>query len=286
MENHPGGISGEAVMKKAISRLWSWVFSERMISVVSMLVILLVWETASLRRWINPLFFPAPSAIGRTVLTQLGSGEILVNVGATLARAGSGLLLGATAGVAFGVLLGLFTRLRRIFDPIIGALYPIPKLALFPLFLIFFGLGDTPRIALITLASFFPILINTIAGARQINPEFFEIAQSYGADRKTMLLRVVLPGALPSVLSGLRLAVGNALITTVAVELMNASTGLGAQIWWAWETLRTTDLYVAILFTAILGIGSHYLLEFLSQKFLPWQTDHGKPSATNPIPEI
>ena len=101
-----------------------------------------------------------------------------------------------------------------------------------------------------------------------------------------MLLRVVLPGALPSVLSGLRLAVGNALITAVAVELMNANTGLGAQIWWAWETLRTTDLYVAILFTAILGIGSHYLLEFLSQKLLPWQSDHGKPSTSNPIPEI
>jgi NitT/TauT family transport system permease protein len=286
LENHSSGIPGEAVMKRALSRFLGWVFHERMLSVVSAIFLLSAWEIASSQRWINPLFFPAPSAIGKTVLKQIANGEILVNVGATLARAGSGLSLGATAGAALGILLGLFSRLRRMFDPIIGALYPIPKLALFPLFLIFFGLGDSPRIALIALASFFPILINTIAGARQINPEFFEIAQSYGADRKTMLLRVVLPGALPSVLSGLRLAVGNALITAIAVELMNAQEGLGAQIWWAWETLRTTDLYVAILFTAILGVGSHYLLEFLSQKLLPWQTDHGRPSTTNPIPEI
>ena len=141
-------------MKKALSRLLGWVFHERMLSVVSAILLLSAWEIASNQRWINPLFFPAPSAIGKTVLKQLGSGEILVNVGATLARAGSGLLLGATAGVVFGVLLGLFTRLRRVFDPIIGALYPIPKLALYPLFLIFFGLGNSPRIALITLASF------------------------------------------------------------------------------------------------------------------------------------
>lgn len=273
-------------MNTGIRRFLARVDIDRLLTAVLVCGLLILWEIAAQRRWVNTLFFPAPSAIGKTLLAQLASGELFVNVGATLKRAGAGLALGSAAGLALGILLGFFTRIRRLVDPIIGALYPIPKLALFPLFLIFFGLGDSPHIALIALASFFPVLINTVAGARQINPEYFEIAQSYGADRKTMLLRVILPGALPSVLSGLRLAVGNALITAIAVELMNAREGLGAQIWWSWETLLTTNLYVAILCTAVLGIGSHYLLEFLSQKLLPWQVDRGKPATINPIPEI
>jgi NitT/TauT family transport system permease protein len=268
-------------------RAWIGRFlSDRLLSILAIVIFLLAWEFAAARHWINALFFPAPSAIGATLITQLSNGEGLANVGATLQRTGLGLLLGSTTGLILGVFLGWSARLRKLFDPFIGALYPIPKLALFPLFLIIFGLGNTPLIALIALASFFPILINTIAGARQINPEFFEIAQAYGANRRIMLLRVVLPGALPSVLSGLRLAVGNALITAIAVELMISQDGLGAQIWWAWETLRTSDLYVAILFTALLGVGSHYLLELLSHVMLPWQIDQGKPAATNPIPEI
>lgn len=260
--------------------------SDRMLLILLACLFLLVWELAAARHWINALFFPAPSAIGAAMVSQLADGEALANVGATLERAGLGLLLGCTIGLALGIFLGWSTRFRQLFDPVIGALYPIPKLALFPLFLLLFGLGDQPRIALIALASFFPIIINTIAGARQINPEYFEIAQAYGANRRIILFRVVLPGALPSVISGLRLAAGNALITAIAVELMQGQGGLGAQIWWAWETLRISDLYVAILFTALLGIGSHYLLEFLSQKLLPWQIEQGKAPATNPIPEI
>jgi ABC-type nitrate/sulfonate/bicarbonate transport system permease component len=183
-------------------------------------------------------------------------------------------------------LLGWSTRLRVLLDPIIGALYPLPKLALFPLFLIIFGLGESPRVVLIALSAFFPILINTLAGVRQINSEYFEIAQAYGASRWLLLRRVVFPGAFPSVLSGLRLAVGNTLITTIAVELLNADTGLGAQIWWAWETLRTEVLYVAIFLAALLGIGSHYLLEWMSRVATPWQLDRGSSAPTNPIPEI
>jgi ABC-type nitrate/sulfonate/bicarbonate transport system permease component len=286
LENPPEGNAAEAAMNNASRRVLGRVFSDRLLQVVFLGGLLVLWELAATRRWVNPLFFPAPSAIGKALVAQLANGEILVNAGSTLKRAGAGLALGSVAGILLGILLGISSRIRHLFDPIVGALYPIPKLALFPLFLIFFGLGDAPRIALVSLASFFPVLINTVAGARQINPEYFEIAQSYGADRRIMLARVVVPGAMPSVLSGLRLAVGNALITTIAVELMNSRDGLGAQIWWAWETLQTGNLYVAVLVTGILGIGSHYLLEFVSQKLLPWQREETKQQTVNPIPEI
>jgi ABC-type nitrate/sulfonate/bicarbonate transport system permease component len=260
--------------------------SDRLLLLLLMCAGILIWEWLAAMNWVNPLFFPAPSTIAASFFHELLSGDLVLNLLVTLRRAGIGLFLGCTSGLAMGLLLGWSTRLRRLLDPIIGALYPLPKLALFPLFLIIFGLGEAPRIVLISLSAFFPILINTLAGVRQINLEYFEIAQSYGANRRLSLRRVVIPGALPSVLSGLRLAVGNALITTIAVELLNADTGLGAQIWWAWETLRTEVMYVTIFLVALLGIGSHYFLEYLAYRMIPWQTDRGDTVSVNPIPEI
>jgi ABC-type nitrate/sulfonate/bicarbonate transport system permease component len=260
--------------------------SDRLLLISLLCAGLALWEFAAARDWINTLFFPAPSTITVSFFLELSTGELLLNLGATLQRAGLGLLFGCTSGLAFGILLGWSTRLRVLLDPIIGALYPLPKLALFPLFLIFFGLGESPRVVLISLSAFFPILINTLAGVRQINAEYFEIAQAYGATRWLLIRRVILPGSLPSVLSGLRLAVGNTLITTIAVELLNADTGLGAQIWWAWETLRTEVLYVTIFLAAMLGIGSHYFLETMSRWAIPWISDRSGPAPTNPIPEI
>jgi ABC-type nitrate/sulfonate/bicarbonate transport system permease component len=286
LEDHPIRGATEPAMNLPSQSRFSRFFPDRLFTIILIAVFLAGWELAAHLRWVNALFFPAPSSIAESLLVQIRSGELLTNLCATLKRAGIGLLFGCSAGLAFGIVLGWSTRLRHLFDPIIGSLYPIPKLALFPLFLVIFGLGDSPRIVLIALASFFPMLINTIAGVRQINPEYYEIAQGYKANRRIILRRVVLPGALPSALSGLRLAVGVALITAIAVELMNAKDGLGAQIWWAWETLRTGDLYVAILATALLGIGSHYILEFLSHLLLPWQTYTDRQAPSNPIPEI
>jgi ABC-type nitrate/sulfonate/bicarbonate transport system permease component len=286
LENTAVGSATQNSMKNPASSRREIDIADRVYLFALGIAILFLWEVASTLGWINALFFPAPSAIATSFGTLLISGELLDNLAATLGRTGYGLLAGCTSGLAIGILLGWSDRLRRLLDPVIGALYPLPKLALFPLFLVIFGLGEAPRVVLISLATFFPMLINTLAGVRQINPEYFEIAKGYGASRGILLFRVVLPGALPSVLSGLRLAVGNALITTIAVELLNADTGLGAQIWWAWETLRTEVLYVMILLAAGLGIGSHYALEFLSSRLLPWQREDSNRIPVNPISEI
>jgi len=261
-------------------------WAERLAPALLVLAGLAAWELAARAGWISTLFFPAPSSIAGTLAAWIVSGELAVNLGATLYRFGAGLAAGGAAGFAFGLVLGLSGRLRRILDPLVSGLYSLPKLALFPLFLIFFGLGDSSRIVLIALAAFFPMLINTMGGVQQINPDYLEIARSYGTSRGLLLRRVVFPGSLPSVLSGLRLAVGTSLMITVAVELINARTGLGAVIWMAWQTLRTEVLYVALLATATLGITSHVLLEFLSRRLIPWQMERGKELPTKAILEI
>jgi NitT/TauT family transport system permease protein len=268
------------------SRLFSQGKIDRWLSLIAVVVGLAAWEAASRTKVINPLFYPPPSLIIQTLFRMIGDGDLALNLGATLGRVGAGLLSGGSAGLAAGLLLGWSPRLRRIFDPVVSFLYPLPKLALFPLCLIIFGLGDTSRVVLIALAAFFPLLINTLAGVQQINPDYFEIARSYGASPLIEFQRVILPGSLPSMLSGLRLAVGNALVTAIAVELMNAQVGLGAVIWLAWETLRTSELYVALLMTALVGIASHLLLEFLSRRLVAWQIERSAEVPANLIPEI
>jgi ABC-type nitrate/sulfonate/bicarbonate transport system permease component len=261
-------------------------FIERWASGLLIAAGLAAWELAARAGWISALFFPAPSSIAGTLAAWIVSGELAVNLAATLSRFGAGLAAGGAAGFACGLALGLSSRLRRILDPLVSGLYSLPKLALFPLFMIIFGLGDSSRIVLIALAAFFPMLINTMGGVQQINPVYFEVARSHGTSRWLLLRRVVFPGSLPSVLSGVRLAVGTSLMITIAVELINARTGLGAVIWTAWQTLRTETLYVALLATAGLGIAGHMLLEFLSRRLIPWQMEQGKEVPTKTILEI
>jgi ABC-type nitrate/sulfonate/bicarbonate transport system permease component len=232
---------------------------------------LVAWEIAARTGSINPLFFPAPSHIGSTFLEMAASGDLLRATLSTVERAGIGLLTGGAIGLVAGMVLGSSRQLRTILDPWISFLYPLPKIALFPLMLMIFGLGESSRLVLIALAAFFPLLINTMTGIRQISEEYFEVARSYGATRMQTLRRIILPGSLPTALSGLRLSVGMALTTTIAVELLNANDGIGSVIWLSWETLHTDELYLALLVTALLGLGSHWILERLTRVLLPWQ---------------
>ena len=188
----------------------------------------------------------------------------------------SGALIGGAAGLSLGLLMGWSPRVRAIADPFVAAAHPIPKIAVLPLVLIIFGIGETSKIALIAVAAFFPMLINTMAGVRQIHPLHFEVAKNYGAGPWLVFRRVLWPGSLPLALAGARLALNTALVITVAVELLTARQGLGATIWLAWETMRTERLYVALLATAILGISFNLLLQFVAGRLAPWQIEQAK----------
>jgi len=235
------------------------------------LVLLLGWELSVYRAWISALFFPAPSTIARTAVEQLRSGELLEAVSATGMRLAIGLILGGGVGLLGGLLMGWSSRLRLVIDPFVAALHPVPKIAILPLVMIIFGIGESSKIVLIAVSSFFPMLINTMAGVQQIAPIHFEVAQNYGASRYRLLQRVIIPGTLPSILTGARLALNSGLVVTIALELLSAQRGLGALIWLAWETLRTEELYVALLTTAGLGVGFSHGLQRIERWLMPWQ---------------
>jgi NitT/TauT family transport system permease protein len=153
------------------------------------------------------------------------------------------------------------------------AIHPIPKIAILPLLMIFLGIGEASRIAVASVAAFFPMLINTMAGVREINPIYFEVARNYGASRRKLLTRVVLPGSLPLALSGLRLAANVTLLVTIAAEIVMAETGLGSLVWLAWETLRVELLYATLIVVSALGIGISTGLHAMRRALVPWQAE-------------
>jgi NitT/TauT family transport system permease protein len=233
---------------------------------------LVLWEFAVRLDWVSSLFFPPPTFILKTLARMAWTGPLWPSLGITLARLGAGLTIGAGAGLMLGWLMGASRPVRVVLDPVVAALHPMPKLALFPIFLVLLGIGEASKIVLVALAAFFPMLINTLAGVRQIDGTCWEVAVNYGAKRMTLLRRVILPGSLPMAMVGLRLAANNALVVTIAVEMLSAQEGLGATIWMAWQTLRTEELFATLIVIGVVGIVMHRLVERLTHWLTPWQT--------------
>jgi NitT/TauT family transport system permease protein len=229
------------------------------------------WETMSRLGLLTPALFSSPTEVARTLVDSVASGEMPMHVGATLGRMIPGLLLGAIPGLLFGLAMGWSETLRRAIDPILMAIHPIPKIAILPLLMIFLGIGEASRIAVASVAAFFPMLINTMAGVRQINPIYFEVARNYGAPRLKLFTRVVLPGSLPMALSGLRLAANVTLLVTIAAEIVMSENGLGALVWLAWETLQIEVLYATLIVVSVLGISMSAGLTLLQRRWVPWQ---------------
>ena len=247
--------------------------SERGVLVVLVGIALLGWEWAAREGVVSMLFFPAPSAILSALLHTVSDGTLATHVMATLGRLMAGLVLGAGPGLVAGLCLGWSPRLRTTADPLIAFLHPLPKIAVLPLVMIVFGIGEASKIVVVALGAFFPMLIAVMAGVRQIHPDTFEAAQAYGANRRQVFAHVVVPGSLPLVLTGLRLSFNIGLLLTVAVELTSAQEGLGKMIWLAWQTMRTENLYAALFVLAALGAGFNALLAAAGERLAPWQVE-------------
>lgn len=237
------------------------------------LVFLVLWELSARRGWISTLFFPAPSVIFISAQHLIASGELAIDLNATLSRVLVGFVLGGLPGLILGLLMGWSTRLRALVDPFIAAIHPMPKISLFPLLIIFFGVGELSKVLLIGIGTFFPMLLNAMAGVRQISPIHFEVAQNYGASTFKLFTRIIAPGALPWVLGGTRLAFNIALLLTIAIEITNGRVGIGARIWLAWQTFRIEELYVTLASMAILGFVINLIINRTSQWLVPWRLE-------------
>jgi NitT/TauT family transport system permease protein len=181
-----------------------------------------------------------------------------------------GLVGGVLTGLLLGLGMGMSTRLRRLADPIVAALHPIPRLAFFPLLIVVLGIGEASKLAAVSIGAFFPMLLNTVAGVRSMNPVHLELARSFGATRRQMFLRVLLPGSLPLMLTGLRLSANVAFHATIGVEMVGSRTGIGSLLWLSWQTFRIDQLYATLVIIATIGIGLAALIRWVTVRGAPW----------------
>jgi ABC-type nitrate/sulfonate/bicarbonate transport system permease component len=252
-----------------VSRRRDW-----LLSVLSPLVLLALWETCAHVGWVDTRFFPAPSAILRELLAMIASGELWEHVAVSVTRILIGFTLGAIPGIVIGLAMGLSPIFHAVMQPIVHATFPIPKVAVLPLFILLLGLGEASKYAIIAVSVVYLVLINTNEGVRQINPVHFDVGRSFGASKWMMFLDVALPGALPQILTGLKTSLGVALLVIVAAEFVGAKSGIGYLIWNSWQIFAIEKMYVGLVITALLGFASAAVFNVAERVLVPWRKSH------------
>jgi NitT/TauT family transport system permease protein len=245
---------------------------ERLLYFISPLALLAIWQLLLELGIGDRRFVPAPTDIARRFVLLAGSGELEWHVAVTLYRVFLGYIIGAVPAVAVGLLMAMFKPVRIIFDPLIASLFPIPKIALMPLLLLAFGFGDASKIALVAIAVFFPVIVNTYVGAANIEKIYWDVAKNYGASQTVMFTRVVFFGALPMIFAGLRIALAVSFIVLVASEFVATKSGIGYMIWNSWELLQVDVMFVGIVTIGVLGLITSALFAEIERKAIPWKT--------------
>lgn len=229
-----------------------------------------LWEIISRSGLVSMVFFPPPSRILVNVVLLFQSGRMEEHLLVSMERVALSFLIGAVPGTILGLLMGWVRFLRLVFDPIISIIYPIPRIAILPLFLIIFGLGSPPIVAVTALICFFPAAVTTLGGVKGMDINLPLMAKNLGASRLQVLYKIAFPAALPGIFAGLRLALGVALTGEVAAEFVAATTGLGAEIWHYWQIYRIEEMYSFIVVVAAVGIIMSFGLLEIQRWALSW----------------
>lgn len=238
---------------------------------ISPVALLAVWEAASRSGIIPERTLAAPSAVVHALIGMVVSGELPENLLVSFWRVAFGLSIGISLGVVLALVAGLSRRGEVAIDPIIQIKRTIPALALTPLFIVWFGIGETPKVALIAFASIFPVYLNLYGGIRGVDVRLVEGARSFGLSRAEQIWHVILPGALPSLLVGLRYSLSIAILMLVVAEQINASAGLGYLVNNARDFMRTDIIVVCLLVYAALGLGADALVRAIEARALAWR---------------
>jgi ABC-type nitrate/sulfonate/bicarbonate transport system permease component len=262
-------IRGTATRKKAMSRDTS----ERLMSVVAPIGVFALWELLADTHLIDTRFFPAPSSIVGTFGTLIGNGQLFANTLISLERLFIGFLLGAIPALVIGLTMGLYRPIRVLVDPLILGTYPIPKSAILPLILLIFGLGEPSKIVMVAIGVFYPVVINTVSGVLQIPRMYLDVGNNFGANRWKMFTTIALPGALPFIMTGIKLGAGMGLILIAIAEMIGAQSGLGYMIWNAWQILSVNTMYVGLIMIAILGFVLTLILNEVERLLIPSRQD-------------
>jgi NitT/TauT family transport system permease protein len=249
------------------------------LTVSAPLLLLMIWEALSRSGAIDSRFWPAPSSLWDVAIEMFREGDLASDIRISVVRILLGLVLGAVPGIAIGLAMGLFWPVRALFMPIATAIYAVPKIALLPLVIIAFGLGESSKLFTIALSIVFLVALSTMSGVLEIDRSLQDVAKNFGATPWQLFTTVAFPGALPAIFSGLRLALGFALVVNIGTEFVIADDGLGHMIWNSYQTLRIREMYVGLVITGLLGWILTLGLSAIETIAMPWR--HADRTALN-----
>jgi ABC-type nitrate/sulfonate/bicarbonate transport system permease component len=252
---------------------WSIETKERLLAIGSPVALLVIWQLMSWLEMLDARFIPSPITIFEGGVVLIRSGELWTHLSVSLLRLAAGFVLGTIPGIAIGLLMGLSRYVRAALDPIVAATYPVPKIAILPLIMLYFGIGEASKIVMIAIAVVYLVLINTMVGVMTIDAIYFDVAKNYNAPWRKLFTRVIIPGALPLIFAGLRLSLGVSLIVIVSAEFVAAKAGIGYLIWSSWETLVIENMFVGIIVITVLGVLTTFLLKELERVLIPWRRE-------------
>ncbi len=239
------------------------------VAVFVVLILLVEWGTRT--GWISPLTLPKPSDVAATFVELWQSGLLFKHLLPSLSRLAVGATLGATLGIGVGILIGLFSYVRAGLVPLVAALFPIPKIALLPLFVIWFGIDETSKYALIAFGTFTPTVVATYGAVDNVDRSLIRMGQSFGLSWLSIVRKIVLPGAMPGILSGLRISLAIAIILLVAAEMLGAEYGIGAYILEAGSLYDLDRLFAGVLILSVLGVALSIVIGLIEKRLLAWR---------------
>jgi ABC-type nitrate/sulfonate/bicarbonate transport system permease component len=238
---------------------------------IALALVIVLWQLAGSAAWVNPLFLPSPSAIAVAIYELAMSGALWQHLGWSVMRIGTGWLLGTAAGVIVGFAIGLSTLARGVGITFISALFPIPKIALLPLLILWLGIGEEPKIATIALGVFFSTAISVYSGVDAVPRNLIRMAQSFNVPFHAIVRRVIWPGALPSILAGFRITASIALLLVVSAEMIGAQYGIGAFVLQAGNLMQTDQLLAGVVILSLFGLAVGKLINLLEARLLHWR---------------
>ncbi|MCV6591592.1 MAG: ABC transporter permease [Silicimonas sp.] len=244
----------------------------RWVGVMVFAALILIAEWGTRAGWISALTLPKPSDVLATFIGLYESGQLFKHLGPSLSRLIVGAAIGTSLGISVGVLIGLFSYIRSGLVPLVAAIFPIPKIALLPLFVIWFGIGEGSKYALIAFGTFTPTVVATYGAVDNVDRSLIRMGQSFGLSWWSIVRKIVLPGAMPGILSGLRISLAIAIILLVAAEMLGAEYGIGAYILEAGSLYDLERLFVGVAILSILGVAVSALIGAVERRVLDWRT--------------
>ena len=243
----------------------------RFVALILFAAIIAVWELGCRMGWISPIMLPAPSEAFEAFRNLVVSGQLALHLEASASRLAQGWVFGTLAGLIVGFAAGLFSVARAGVVPVVAAIFPIPKIALLPLFIIWFGIGEESKVATILFGVFFPTVISVYGGVDNVDRGLIRMGQSFGLSRWSIIRKIILPGAMPAILSGFRISSSIAIILLVAAEMIGAEYGIGAYVLLAGNLMAMDQLIAGVAMLSMLGLTVSWVLGRVERWALKWR---------------